>query len=91
MSNNARAKKLDKSVPMRGKSVGVEPVKSDLPLPATEKRGPAKATAKDTALEKIRAKYGEAEYQKAVKQYKTTFRDQQRTNSEIRNKDRSHG
>jgi len=86
----ARATKLDTSVPMRGRSVGVEPPKKGHPLPATPKAGPAKATSKDTALEKIRVKYGEAEYRRALAEYQTTFRGEQRTNSETRNKDNSH-
>jgi hypothetical protein len=86
----ARAKKLDTSVPMRGRSVGIEPPKTGRPLPATPKAGPAKATSKDAALQKIRQKYGEDEYHRALDEYQKTFRGEQRTNSEIRNKDNSH-
>ena len=86
----ARAKKLDTSVPMKGRSVGIEPPKQGHPLPATPKAGPAKATSKDVALEKIRVKYGEAEYRRALDEYQKTFRGEQRINSEIRNKDNSH-
>jgi len=86
----ARATKLDTSVPMRGRSVGIEPPKKGRPLPATPKAGPAKVTSKDTALEKIRQKYGEAEYRRALDEYQKTFRGEQRTNSETRNKDNSH-
>ncbi len=88
--SKARATKLDTSVPMMGRSVGVEPPKVGRPLPATPKAGPAKATSKDTALQKIRQKYGEAEYRRALDEYQKTFRGEQRTNSEIRNKDNSH-
>ena len=89
MSKPARATKLDKSVSTKPHSVGVTK-QTEQPIPPPAKAGPARATTKDNALEKIRQKYGEAEYQKAVKQYKQTFRGEQRT-GQVRNKDNSHG
>ncbi len=86
-SGKARAKKLDTSVPMKGVSVNLRPnVSVPLPPVAKSKSGPAKASKKDDALDKIRQKFGEDEYQRAVKLQQQTFRGQQRTNSELRNK-----